>query len=174
MITIKGQYDNKSESVSWLNLVVAFCLLYMMSTLIGFYEKPSTTRILDQESQGALLSWGLVKSFRFQDEDDNENAIFSILSSARARTKVILAGKCGSRFHSTTSFSENVIVAEKSYKMLESFFDRERAVTSFTTDRSANFLGEKKRYNEAFRDLFLRTREKTLSQISYLKSSSSS
>ena len=49
------------------------------------------------------------------------NAIFPILSSARARTKVILAGKCGSRRHSTTSFSENVVVAETSYKMLESF-----------------------------------------------------
>ena len=36
MITIKGQYDYKSESVSWLNLVVAFCLLYIMSTLRGF------------------------------------------------------------------------------------------------------------------------------------------
>ena len=28
-----------------------------------------------------------------------ENEIFSILSSARARTSVILAGKCGSRRH---------------------------------------------------------------------------
>ena len=91
-----------------------------------FYEKPRTTRILDGESQGALLSRGLVKSFRFEDEDDNKNAIFPILSSARARTKVILAGKCGSRRHSTTSFSENVVVAETSYKMLELFIDRER------------------------------------------------
>ena len=35
------------------------------------------------------------------------NEIFSILSSGRARTSVILAGKCGSRRQSATSFSEN-------------------------------------------------------------------
>ena len=37
-------------------------------------------------------------------------------------------GKSGSRRHSTTSFSENVEVAETSYQMLEvlSFCDRER------------------------------------------------
>ena len=51
-----------------------------------------------------------------------------MLSSARAQTNVILAGKCGSRRQST-SFSENVVVAETSYQMLEflSFSDRERA-----------------------------------------------
>ena len=38
-------------------------------------------------------------------------------------------GKLGSRRHSTPSFSENVVVAETSYQMLEvlSFCDRERA-----------------------------------------------
>ena len=35
------------------------------------------------------------------------------------RTSVILAGKRGSRRHSTTSFSENVEVAETRYQMLE-------------------------------------------------------
>ena len=51
------------------------------------------------------------------------------LSSARVRTNVILAGKRGSRRHFTTSFSENVEVAETSYQMLEilSFSDREKA-----------------------------------------------
>ena len=51
-----------------------------------------------------------------------------MLSSARARTNVILAGRCGSRRQSTTSFSENVEVAETSYKMLKvlSFCDQER------------------------------------------------
>ena len=40
----------------------------------------------------------------------------------------ILAGKRGSRHHPTTSFSENVEVAETSYQMLEvlSFCDQER------------------------------------------------
>ena len=35
----------------------------------------------------------------------------SIVSSARALGSVILAGKPGSRRHSTTSFSESVVVA---------------------------------------------------------------
>ena len=68
------------------------------------------------------------ESFRFLDEDDDENKIFSILRSARARTNVILAGKCDSRRQST-SFSKNVVVAKTSYQMLEilPFSDRERA-----------------------------------------------
>ena len=59
----------------------------------------------------------------------SEDEIFSILSSARARTNVILAGKCGSLRQSTTSFSENVVVAKTSYQMLKilPFNDRERA-----------------------------------------------
>ena len=40
-------------------------------------------------------------------------------SSARAWTSVILAGKRVSHRHSTTNFSENVVVAETSYKVLE-------------------------------------------------------
>ena len=41
----------------------------------------------------------------------------------------ILAGKLSIRRHSTTSFTENVVMAEMSYQMLEvlSFCDRERA-----------------------------------------------
>ena len=79
------------------------------------------------------------------------NEIFSILSSGRARTNVILAGKCGSRPQSAASFSENresfwrenvvavvillrvfarnVVMAKTRYQMLEvlSFCDRESA-----------------------------------------------
>ena len=65
-------------------------------------------------------------------------------------TSIILAGKCDSR-HSTTSFRENVAVAEASYQMLENL--------SFW---SLNSLGPKK-CNEAFRG-----------QISYSQSFSSS
>ena len=55
--------------------------------------------------------------------------IFSILSCAGEWTSVILAGKHGSRHHSTTSFNENAIVAGTSYVMLQvlSFCYRERA-----------------------------------------------
>ena len=69
-----------------------------------------------------------LETFRFWDEYDNEYEIFSVLSSARAWTSVILAGKRDSRRYSTTSFSENVEVAETSYQMLEvlSFCDQER------------------------------------------------
>ena len=42
-----------------------------------------------------------------------------MLRIAHAGSSVILAGKRGSRRHSTTSFSENVAVTETSYKVLE-------------------------------------------------------
>ena len=42
-----------------------------------------------------------------------------MLNSARARTNAILAGKCGSRRQSATSFSENVVVVKAGYQMLE-------------------------------------------------------
>ena len=42
-----------------------------------------------------------------------------LLSSARAWTSVILAGKRDSRRHSTTSFSENVALADRSFKVLK-------------------------------------------------------
>ena len=45
----------------------------------------------------------ILEIIRLQDEDDYEGEIFLILSSARAWTSVILAGKHGSRRHSTTS-----------------------------------------------------------------------
>ena len=52
------------------------------------------------------------------DETDYEYEIFLILSWARAWTNVILARKRDSRRHSTTNFSENVVVAGTSYQML--------------------------------------------------------
>ena len=52
-------------------------------------------------------------------EDHYEDEIFSILSISHARTSVIMAAKRESRRHSTTSFSENVVVAGTSYKNLE-------------------------------------------------------
>ena len=72
-----------------------------------------------------------------------------MLSSARARTNVILAGRCGSRRQSTTSFSENVVVAGTSYPMLEILLvsDQKRASSPSTEISELNFGGEKK-YNE--------------------------
>ena len=48
---------------------------------------------------------------------------------ARTRTSVILAGKRGSRRHSTTSFRANVVVEKTTYQMLEvlSFCDQQSA-----------------------------------------------
>ena len=60
-----------------------------------------------------------LESFRFWDEDGYQYEIFPILSSARAWTSVILAGKRDSSRHSTTRFSENVVVARASYQILE-------------------------------------------------------
>ena len=59
----------------------------------------------------------LLESFWFWDEDDYKYEIFSMLSIAHAWTSVILAGKRDSRRHSTTSFSENVVVAGTGYQM---------------------------------------------------------
>ena len=42
------------------------------------------------------------RPLRFQEENDYENEIFSILSGAHAYTSVILAGKRNSRLHSVT------------------------------------------------------------------------
>ena len=69
------------------------------------------------------------ESFRFLDENDYESEIFLILSSARAWSSDILAGKHDCRRHATTSLGENVVVTETSYKVLEvfSFFGREMA-----------------------------------------------
>ena len=63
------------------------------------------------------------------DDFENENEKFSILSSVRAWTSVTLAGKRYSHRHSTTGFSQNVVVMETSYQILEvlSFCDREKA-----------------------------------------------
>ena len=62
-----------------------------------------------------------------------------------ARGSVLLAGKCGSRRHSTTSFSENVIVAGTSYQMLEvlAFFNLERAQPPSITITVITFLVKK-------------------------------
>lgn len=58
----------------------------------------------------------ILETFRFWDEEDYEYEIFPILSSAHARTTVILAGKCGSRRLSTTSFSETSFNGDKRVK----------------------------------------------------------
>ena len=86
-----------------------------------------------------------LESFRFEDEDDYENEFFPILSSARARANVILAGKFGSRRQSTTSFSEKVVVAKTSYQMLEilSFSGRERALPLSMEISEPTFVAKK-------------------------------
>ena len=81
-----------------------------------------------------LLTWYSnihcsIESCRFWDEDDYEHRVFLLLSSALVWASVSLAGKRDSRRHSTTSFSEYVVVAETSHQMLEvlSFWNWERA-----------------------------------------------
>ena len=60
-----------------------------------------------------------LNSFSLWDEDDYKYEIFSVLSIAHAWTSFILAGKRDSRRHSTTNFSENVVVAGTNYQILE-------------------------------------------------------
>ena len=71
--------------------------------------------------------------------------IFSIVSIARAWGNVILAGKRGSGRHSTTSFSESVVVAGTSYQMLEvlPFCNLERAQPPSITITVLTFLAKK-------------------------------
>ena len=59
----------------------------------------------------------MLESFRFRDEDNYEYEIFTILGISHAWTNVILAEKRDSRRHTTTSFSENAVVAGTSYQM---------------------------------------------------------
>ena len=99
-----------------------------VSVSIGHYrvQKALTfkTRLSAKPSLFKLFLF--IESFRFWDE----NEIFSVLSTARAWTNVILAGESDNRRDSTTSFDENVVVAETSYQIIEvcsSFCDRERA-----------------------------------------------
>ena len=69
------------------------------------------------QSHAEEESCAMIESFRFWDGYDYE--IFSVLSSAHAWTNVILAGKRDSHRHSTTSFSENVIVVGTICHILE-------------------------------------------------------
>ena len=60
---------------------------------------------------------------------------------------IILAGKRDSRHHSTTSFSENVVVARTSFKKsCKSFIIllTGEGLTSFSINNRTNFFGEKK------------------------------
>ena len=65
-------------------------------------------QLIAQDAQSSLT----LETSRFLDEYDYEYEIFSVLSSPQAWTSVILAGKCGSPGHSTTSFSANVVLAK--------------------------------------------------------------
>jgi len=68
-----------------------------------------------------------------------------MVGSTRARGSVILGGKRGSGRHSTTSFSESVVVAGTSYQMLEvlAFCNRERAQPPSITITVLTFLVKK-------------------------------
>ena len=75
-----------------------------------------------------------------------------------------MVGKHGSRRHSTTSFSQRVVVAGGGLSNVRSFsiLQSGEGSTSFKNDNSANFSGEEK-YSEEFRGVhFLTIREKTL------------
>ena len=68
--------------------------------------------------------------------------------SASSDLKVpILAGRRGSCRHSTTSFSENVVVVEMSYQKLEvllfCYRESREGLTTFNIDNSAIFFNEK-------------------------------
>ena len=74
-----------------------------------------------------------------------------------------LAGKRSSCRHSTTSFSASVVVAGTSYQRSFRILQSEEGSTSFNSDNSANFPGEKK-YKEFWGFYFLTIREKIRSR----------
>ena len=74
--------------------------------------------------------WPVIRVFNFVRRERLRGRRFShLLSGARARTNVILAGKRDSPRHSNTSFSENIVVAKTSYQIVGilSFSDLKRA-----------------------------------------------
>ena len=77
----------------------------------------------------------------------------------------MLAGKRDSRRHSTTSFNENFVVAEKSYQMLEvlSFCDQERDYPPLIKKTVLMFLVKKK---STIKLSGIYPRKKTFSHIS--------
>ena len=80
-----------------------------------------------------------------------------------------MAGKRGSRRHSTTSFSESVVEAGITYQMLEvlAFCNLERTQPPSITITVLTFLVKKSTMKNSGVSIFLTIREKTLNQISY-------
>ena len=78
---------------------------------------------------------------------NNVSSFAGAISSARTSTSVISAGKCETRRHSTTNFSENIAVAQTSYRKVRSFIILRsgKGLTSFNKNNRANFSGEKKK-----------------------------
>ena len=68
----------------------------------------------------------------------------------------MLAGKRDSRRHSTATFNENVVVAEKKLSNVRSFIILRsgEGLPSFNKENSANVSGEKKKYNKAFWNVY--------------------
>ena len=102
--------------------------------------------------------------YRFWDENDCVYEIFSIVSSARASGRVILAGKRGSRRQSTTRGRSggNKLSNVRSFIILLSGED----LTSFNNGNSTNFSGEKKSTMKNYGvSIFWQHAKKTLNQI---------
>ena len=102
---------------------------YLHTLFIVSTNRKWTTSDLVAQGEEATLHPVWLENLRFEENNNYEYKIFTILSIAGAWTGTILAGKHDSHGHCATKFSMNVVVAETSYQMLEvlSFCDRERA-----------------------------------------------
>ena len=94
--------------------------------LVEIEDEGSTDSTHDDSEVKARIIYGClfylpyyrpVDSKNITDEYHYEYEIFSILRSAHTSSSVILAGKCGSRHQSTTSFGTNVVLAKTRYQM---------------------------------------------------------
>ena len=96
------------------------------------------------------ISMHEIRELQIRRRGRHENEFFRILSSARARTNVILAGKFGSHRQSATSFSEKVGSGKNKLSNVRSFIIQRsgEGFISFNGNKRTNFCGEKK-YNEA-------------------------
>ena len=121
--TLSYVYGKRQTAIctTWPSFPFPCRLLFFLYLLK--YRALGCVSSLKSENRLKIRIWIVARkrTHRLFDEDDYEYKIFSILSIAQAWTSVILAGKRDSRRHTTTSFSEEVVVAGISYQMSRSF-----------------------------------------------------
>ena len=113
--------ERQNSFIVW-SLSKGFRYLQRLSLLIHPLQIPEKDKSQKLKFHKPVTSkWITIESLRFWVENDYDYdfdfEIFSILRIAHAWTSILLSGNRDSRRHSTTSFSENVVVAGTSYQI---------------------------------------------------------